>query len=103
MAFSEEAKDLIFRRAGGKCERCGKQLARNNHFEGEWGAWEAHHRVAVKSGGSDAPSNGEALRLVGPKNVPPLFVLPPAKKSGRLCCVPLLADRRPNMGGRDPV
>ena len=46
-----------------ECERCGKQLARNNHFEGEWGAWEAHHRVAVKSGGSDAPSNGEALCL----------------------------------------
>lgn len=36
-------------------------------------------------------------------NVPPLFVLPPAKKSGRLCCVPLLADRRPDTGGRDPV
>ena len=63
MAFSEETKDLIFQRAGGKCERCGKQLARNNHFEGEWGAWEAHHKTAVKSGGSDAPSNGEALCL----------------------------------------
>ena len=43
----------------GKCERCGKQLL----LEGEWGAWEAHPRVAVKSGGSDAPSNGEALCL----------------------------------------
>lgn len=63
MAFSEEAKDLIFRHAGGKCERCGKQLARNNHLEGEWGAWEAHHKTAVKSDGSDAPSNGEALCL----------------------------------------
>ena len=60
MAFSEEAKDLIFQRAGGKCERCGKQLARNNHFEGQWGAWEAHHRVAVKSGGTSMAVMREA-------------------------------------------
>lgn len=63
MAFSESAKKEIFDRAGGKCEHCGKTLAFANHEEGEWGAWEPHHRVSRASGGSDLPSNGEALCL----------------------------------------
>lgn len=63
MAFSQATKDEIFNRAGGKCERCGKQLVRNNHKEGERGAWEAHHKTSLHSGGSDVPSNGEALCL----------------------------------------
>jgi len=45
--------------AGGKRERCGKQLARNNHFEGEWGAWKAHHRTAVKSGDAWIKASGQ--------------------------------------------
>ena len=63
MAFSDEAKREIFDNANGKCERCGEELVFENHTEGERGAWEAHHRTAVSSGGSDAPSNGEALCL----------------------------------------
>ena len=63
MAFSTKAKQEIFDNAHGKCERCGKKLVFDNHNEGERGAWEAHHRVAVHSGGSDLPSNGEALCL----------------------------------------
>lgn len=68
MAFSSETKKAIFANANGRCERCGKQLVFENHFEGERGAWEAHHRVAVSKGGSDAPSNGEALCLDCHKN-----------------------------------
>ncbi|MFX7845422.1 HNH endonuclease, partial [Acinetobacter baumannii] len=35
----------------------------SNHEEGQWGAWEPHHRVSKASGGSDCASNGEALCL----------------------------------------
>ena len=63
MAFSKATKDEIFNRAGGKCERCCKQLVRDNHMEGERGAWEAHHKTSLHSGGNDVPSNGEALCL----------------------------------------
>jgi len=63
MAFSEKAKKEIFERAGHTCEHCGKNLSFDNHEEGEWGAWEPHHRVSKHSGGSDLPSNGEALCL----------------------------------------
>jgi 5-methylcytosine-specific restriction endonuclease McrA len=63
MAFSEQTRRKIFDNAKGKCESCGKQLVYQNHTEGEPGAWEAHHKTAVRSGGSDAPSNGKALCL----------------------------------------
>jgi hypothetical protein len=63
MAFSEESRQKIFNNAKGKCERCGKALVYENHKEGERGAWEAHHKTSVQSGGSDYPSNGEALCL----------------------------------------
>ena len=63
MAFSDETRREIFDNANDKCERCGKELVFENHTEGERGAWEAHHRTAVSSGGSDAPSNGKALCL----------------------------------------
>lgn len=63
MAFSEETRRKIFDNAGGKCERCDKQLVFANHNEGERGAWEAHHRTAVSKGGDDTASNGEALCL----------------------------------------
>lgn len=63
MAFSEKAKKEIFEGARGKCEHCGKKLSFGNHEEGEWGAWEPHHRVSRSSGGSDCASNGEALCL----------------------------------------
>lgn len=61
MAFSMKTKDKIFQAAHGHCERCDKQLTHDNHKKGERGAWEAHHRTAASKGGSDAPSNGEAL------------------------------------------
>ena len=63
MAFSKEAMRKIFDNDHGKCERCGKHLVFENHEEGERGAWEAHHRTAKSSGGTDEPSNGEALCL----------------------------------------
>jgi 5-methylcytosine-specific restriction endonuclease McrA len=53
MAFSDETRDEIFRRAKGRCERCDARLTQGN--------WHAHHRTSQDAGGSDAPSNGEAL------------------------------------------
>lgn len=63
MAFSESTKKQIFANANGKCEKCGKQLVYENHTRGERGAWQAHHRVSVASGGNDTASNGKALCL----------------------------------------
>jgi len=63
MAFSEATRTQIFNNAGGKCESCGKQLVLENHKEGERGAWDAHHKHHVASGGSDTASNGQALCL----------------------------------------
>lgn len=69
MAFSDETKDQAYKRSGGRCEctrqhtgmsaphhggRCTKTFARH-------GDWQAHHKVAVASGGSDALSNCEVL------------------------------------------
>lgn len=68
MAFSEATRRKIFDKARGRCERCGKQLVFENHTEGQRGAWEANHRTAVRSGGSDITSNGEALCLECHKN-----------------------------------
>lgn len=68
MAFSDTTKRLIFDNANGKCERCGKQLVFENHHEGQYGAWEAHHRTSVQAGGGDYASNGEALCLACHKN-----------------------------------
>lgn len=63
MAFSEETREKIFNNANEKCESCGKQLVLRNHQEGEYGAWEAHHKTSVASGGTDSASNGKALCL----------------------------------------
>lgn len=63
MAFSSEVKKIIFDKANGKCESCGKQLVFENHAEGQRGAWEAHHKTSVASRGADIASNGKALCL----------------------------------------
>ncbi|GHT83224.1 hypothetical protein FACS1894137_03800 [Spirochaetia bacterium] len=63
MAFSAETKRKIFDNVGGKCESCKKQLVFDNHTEGEKGAWEAHHKTSLNSGGTDVASNGKALCL----------------------------------------
>jgi len=73
MAFSKTTVDAAWKRADGKCEcrrsthnhpytRCGKTLVYENRGkDGARGAWEAHHKTAVSSGGSDALSNCEIL------------------------------------------
>lgn len=73
MAFSEQTVTLAWRRSGGKCEctralhdhgygRCNKDLVwENRGRESGRGAWEAHHRTSVESGGSDNLSNCEIL------------------------------------------
>jgi len=63
MRFSEDTRKEIFDRAGGMCEKCEKQIVLKNHFPGQRGAWQAHHKTAVSSGGGDYPSNGKALCL----------------------------------------
>jgi len=63
MGFSSETRQKIFDNAGGRCEKCGKLLSRNNYLPGERGAWHAHHKTSVASGGTDAASNGKALCL----------------------------------------
>lgn len=74
MAFSKETINAAWERSGGKCEcarithnhtgRCNKTLSfENRGKEGAWGAWEAHHKTAVSSGGADTLSNCENLCL----------------------------------------
>ena len=63
MAFSENVKREAFIRAGGHCECCKKELIWQNHKEGERGAWEAHHKTSVASGGQDTLSNCKILCL----------------------------------------
>jgi len=63
MAFSAATREQIFKNANGKCEKCAKQIVLGNHTRGERGAWQAHHRTSVKSGGGDTASNGKALCL----------------------------------------
>ena len=63
MAFSESVKLAAWKKAGGECEKCGKELVWQNHQEGERGAWEAHHKTSVASGGGDNVSNCMILCL----------------------------------------
>lgn len=63
MVFSSETRQKIFDNAGGRCEKCGKQIVFANHYQGERGAWQAHHKISVASGGRDIASNGKALCL----------------------------------------
>lgn len=70
MAISQETRNTIYKRAGGQCE-CTMQCShhagkRCTHSLGT--GWEAHHKVAVSSGGSDAPSNLTAMCATCHKN-----------------------------------
>ena len=64
MAFSQDTKIDVWRRADGKCE-CRRAIC--EHHTGRCNArleqhkWHAHHKTAVSSGGSDVLSNCEAL------------------------------------------
>lgn len=61
MAFDVYTKLSAFQRANGKCESCGKRLTyMNNGREGR-GAWEAHHKHHVASGGKSVLSNCRVL------------------------------------------
>lgn len=75
MAFSAETIRQAWARSGGRCEctrkghdhygRCPKRLERSKQgcpsTGSTQGHWEAHHLIAVASGGSDALSNCEIL------------------------------------------
>ena len=68
MAFPKSIIDKAWERANGHCENCGKELSKNNHEEGERGAWEAHHITPQSEGGSDTLSNCKVLCLDCHKN-----------------------------------
>lgn len=79
MAFPKSVVDAAWTRSGSKCEcsrlthvhsgRCNKPLSYDNRGkDGVRGAWEAHHKVAVKSDGSDILSNCEILCIDCHKN-----------------------------------
>ena len=70
MAFSVKTKDVAYIRSGGRCECTRQHIGRNDapHHGGRcptkftrYGSWEAHHKIAVSSGGSDNLSNCEVL------------------------------------------
>ena len=73
MTFSDETVRRAWIRAYGRCEcrreghghpfvRCNKELVWDNRGrESGRGAWEAHHRTSVDSGGTDDLSNCEIL------------------------------------------
>ena len=71
MAFPESVVKEAWQRAGGKCEckrtthdhavRCNKQLVLGNRGREGNGCWEAHHIVAIETGGSNTLSNCEIL------------------------------------------
>lgn len=61
--FSEEVKIEAWNNAKGRCEICGKQLAWENHNEGERGAWEAHHIIPKSERGSNDRFNCQILCL----------------------------------------
>lgn len=80
MAFSYNTVLAAWQRAGGRCEcrrsscghgpwRCSKVLNWNSRGnDNAPGGWEAHHKVAVAVGGSDALSNCEILCISCHKN-----------------------------------
>lgn len=62
MAFSQQTKDEAYRRANGKCERCGKSCRRISRNLGyNYPDSEFHHKTSVAAGGSDGSSNCEHL------------------------------------------
>ena len=61
MAFSSSVVLDAWKRAGGQCERCDKQLTWENRGREGRGCWEAHHKTSVTAGGSDTLSNCKIL------------------------------------------
>lgn len=56
MTEAAAAREAVYMRCRGRCERCGRGLP-----GGIFGAWEAHHRKRKSQGGSWALSNVIAL------------------------------------------
>ena len=71
MAFPESVVKEAWKNAGGRCEcrrtthghsvPCNKELVWENRGRSGRGCWEAHHKVAESSGGSNTLSNCEIL------------------------------------------
>jgi len=61
MAFSDLVVVDTWEKAGGKCQKCRKQLCWENKGREGRGCWEAHHKTSVSAGGSDGLSNCQIL------------------------------------------
>lgn len=58
MSYTDSQLDEIFKKTGGKCRSCRKQLVHKNHGKiGERGAWEVDHSVSLKRRGSSIKRN----------------------------------------------
>jgi len=67
MAFSSEVIEQAWYRQGELCAGCGKRLAGENRYKGEWGAWHPHHKKPLAWGGSDLLRNC-AILCINPPN-----------------------------------
>jgi len=58
MGYDRDQLDRIFHSTAGRCHLCHGRLARKNYAaDGQRGAWEVDHSVAVARGGSDHGNN----------------------------------------------
>jgi hypothetical protein len=68
MAFPYTTIKEAWKRQGGKCAKCCKELIEYNRDVGEIGAWHAHHRKPEGDGGDDSLGNCVILCINEPEN-----------------------------------
>jgi len=68
MEFSKEVQAEAWLRQDGRCAYCGKELVFESTQQGERGAWEPHHRKAIKYGGTNYLRNCVLLCINLPEN-----------------------------------
>ena len=68
MPFSKDMVERAWRRQGGLCAYCGKKLVLLSAKRGSRGAWNPHHRKALKWEGSDLLRNCVLLCINPPEN-----------------------------------
>jgi hypothetical protein len=67
MGFSNDIIKQAWKRQGGICASCGKVLVSSNRDKGMQGAWHAHHRKPISSGGTDLKRNCVILCINQPE------------------------------------
>lgn len=62
MGYTNDERNYVFSKTGGKCRHCGKQLAYDNYGDrNARGGWEVDHSVPLSKEGSDTPRNWQPL------------------------------------------